>query len=88
MRQPYRGSTADPGKDHTSDRAGMKNPAQAMLITDDTVDSAISEYRPLLVIVGFTDSCGYCRLFNVTISELSRGFRADSLRNDKHAREQ
>jgi thioredoxin 1 len=54
---------------------GMKNPAQAMLITDDTVDSAISEYRPLLVIVGFTDSCGYCRLFNVTISELSRGLQ-------------
>ena len=54
---------------------GTKNPAQAMLITDDTVDSAISEYRPLLVIVGFTDSCGYCRLFNVTISELSRGLQ-------------
>ncbi len=43
-----------------------------MLITDDTIDSAISQYRPLLVLVGFTDSCGYCRLFNVTISDLSR----------------
>ena len=43
-----------------------------MLITDATMDSAISEYRPLLVVVGFTDSCGYCRLFNVTISDLSR----------------
>jgi thioredoxin 1 len=53
-------------------RPGTKNPAQAMLITDATIDSAISEYRPLLVIVGFTDSCGYCRMFNVTISELSR----------------
>ena len=53
-------------------RMGPKNPAQAMLVTDATIDSAISEYRPLLVIVGFTDSCGYCRLFNVTISDLSR----------------
>ena len=51
---------------------GLKNPAQAMLITDATIDSAVSEYRPLLVLVGFTDSCGYCRLFNVTISELAR----------------
>ena len=42
-----------------------------MLITDATIDSAISQYQPLLVIVGFTDSCGYCKLFNVTISELA-----------------
>ncbi len=51
---------------------GLKNPAQAMLLTDDTINSAISQYQPLLVIVGFTDSCGYCRMFNVTISDLSR----------------
>jgi thioredoxin 1 len=51
---------------------GTKNPAETMLITDDTIDSAISQYQPLLVIVGFADSCGYCRLFNVTISDLSR----------------
>jgi thioredoxin 1 len=43
-----------------------------MLLTDDTIDSAISQYQPLLVIVGFADSCGYCRLFNVTISDLAR----------------
>ncbi|HEX7445675.1 MAG TPA: thioredoxin domain-containing protein, partial [Methanothrix sp.] len=53
-------------------RPGMKNPAQAMLVTDATINSTISEYHPLLVIVGYTDSCGYCRLFNVTISELAR----------------
>lgn len=52
-------------------RLGTKNPAQAMLITDATINSAISQYRPLLVIVGFTDSCGYCKLFNVTVSELA-----------------
>ena len=50
---------------------GTKNPAQAMSITDDTINSTISQYRPLLVVVGYTDSCGYCRLFNVTISELA-----------------
>ena len=61
----------NPGKIIPLIKLGTKNPAQAMLITDDTVDSAISEYRPLLVIVGYTDSCGYCRHFNVTISELA-----------------
>ena len=50
---------------------GTKNPAQAMLITDATLNSAISQYQPLLVVVGFTDSCGYCKLFNVTVSELA-----------------
>ncbi len=52
-------------------RLGTKNPTQVMQITDATIDSAISEYRPLLVVVGYTDSCGYCRLFNVTVSELA-----------------
>jgi thioredoxin 1 len=42
-----------------------------MQITDATLDSAISQYQPMLVVVGYTDSCGYCKLFNVTISELA-----------------
>ncbi len=50
---------------------GNKNPDQAMLITDATINSAISQYQPLLVVVGYTESCGYCKLFNVTISELA-----------------
>jgi thioredoxin 1 len=50
---------------------GTKNPSQAMLITDATVNSAISQYPSLLVVVGFTGSCGYCKLFNVTVSELA-----------------
>jgi thioredoxin 1 len=53
-------------------KVGTKNPDQAMMITDATLDSAISQYQPLLVVVGYTDSCGYCKLFNVTISELAR----------------
>ncbi len=61
----------NPGKIIPLINPGLKNPAQAMLITDATIDSAVSEYRPLLVLVGFTDSCGYCRLFNVTISDLA-----------------
>lgn len=52
-------------------RLGTENPGQTMLITDNTMKSAVSQYRPLLVVVGYTDSCGYCRLFNATISELA-----------------
>ena len=51
---------------------GPKNPSQAMLITDKTIDAAISQYQPVLVLVGVMDSCGFCRLYNVTISELAR----------------
>lgn len=51
-------------------KEGKKNPYSAMLITDDTIDSAISQHQPLLVIVGFTNPCPYCELFNVTINEL------------------
>ena len=49
---------------------GAKNPSAAMLVTDDNIDSAISQYQPLLVVVGFTNPCPYCELFNVTLSEL------------------
>ncbi len=64
-------STQPTGKVIPVIKLGTKNPAQAMLITDATIDSAISEYRTLLVVVGYTDSCGYCKLFNVTVSELA-----------------
>jgi thioredoxin 1 len=51
-------------------KLGAKSPGEAMLATDDTMNSARSQY-PLLVIVGFADYCRYCRLFNVTVSELA-----------------
>ena len=50
---------------------GISNSSQAMLITDKNIDSAISQYQPLLVVVGFTNPCPYCELFNATISELA-----------------
>lgn len=59
------------GKEIPLIKVGTKNPAQVMQITDATLDSAISQYQPMLVVVGYTDSCGYCKLFNVTISELA-----------------
>ena len=63
-------SQQNPGKDITLIKLGTKNPSQAMLITDDTMDSAVSQY-PLLVAIGFADWCGYCKHFNVTVSELA-----------------
>jgi len=65
-----RAPTTIPGKIIPLIKLGTKNPAEAMLVTDDTMNSAVSQY-PLMVIVGFADYCGYCRLFNVTISELA-----------------
>jgi len=59
-----------PGKIIPLIKLGTKNPTKAMLVTDDTMNSAVSQY-PLMVIVGFADYCGYCRLFNVTVSELA-----------------
>jgi thioredoxin 1 len=64
-------ATAQPqGKDITLIKLGTKNPAQAMLITDDNINSAVSQY-PLLVIEGFADWCGFCKSFNVTVSDLA-----------------
>lgn len=51
---------------------GPKNPSQAMLITDKTIDAATSQHQPVLVLVRVMNSCGFCRLYNVTISELAR----------------
>jgi len=58
------------GRDIALISLGEVNPSQPMLITDDTMNSAISQY-PLLVVQGFVKWCGYCRNMNVTISELS-----------------
>ena len=65
-----RAHTTVPGKIIPLIKLGTKNPAEAMLVTDDTLNSAVSKY-PLMVIVGFADYCRYCRLFNVTVSELA-----------------
>lgn len=53
-------------------KLGIKEPDQAMLVTDESMDLAISQYQPLLVVVGFTNPCPYCDLFNSTVSELAR----------------
>jgi thioredoxin 1 len=58
------------GKDIPLIKLGKKNPAQAMLITDASMDLAISQY-PLLVVEVFANWCGFCKLFNVTISDLA-----------------
>ena len=50
---------------------GAKNPSQALLLTDATIDRAIAQHQTMLVVVGFTNPCPYCELFNVTISELA-----------------
>jgi thioredoxin 1 len=59
-----------PGRDIILTKLGEKSPSQAMLITDNTMNSAISRY-PLLVAEAFVDWCGYCKNLNVTVSELS-----------------
>ena len=51
---------------------GRNDPDQAMLITDETIASAISQYEPVLAVVAFRDTCVFCSLLNVTIEELAR----------------
>ncbi len=58
------------GQDIPLARPGLKNPKQAMLITDDTLNSAVSQY-PLLVVEGYADWCSSCKSMNVTISSLA-----------------
>lgn len=62
------------GRDITLSRLGIKNPSQAMMITDDTLKLAISQY-PLIVVDGFADWCSYCKRFNVSILELANELR-------------
>lgn len=65
------------GRDIALIPLGEVNPTQPMLITDDTMNSAISQY-PLLVVQGFVNWCGYCRNMNVTISELSEELKGQA----------
>jgi thioredoxin 1 len=58
------------GRDIPLAKLGLKNPSQPMLITDDTIDSAISQY-PLLVVMGYVDWCGFCKQLNVTVNALA-----------------
>jgi thioredoxin 1 len=58
------------GRDIPLAKLGLKNPTQAMLITDDTISSAISQY-PLLVVEAYANWCGFCKSFNVTVSDLA-----------------
>jgi thioredoxin 1 len=60
-----------PGRDITLTSLGGKNPPQAMLITDNTISSAESHY-PLLVVEAFANWCGFCKMMNITIDDLSR----------------
>lgn len=59
-------------------KLGTKDPSGVMQVTDDTIDTAISQYQPLLVVVGFTNPCPFCELFNVTVSELAIGLRGQA----------
>ena len=53
-------------------KPGTKNPDQAMLITDETLGSTLSQYKPVMAVVTFRDTCRFCSLLNVTIAELAR----------------
>ena len=59
------------GRDITLISLGAKNPSQAMLITDDKMSSAESQYR-LLVVEAYANWCGFSKMMNVTIDNLSR----------------
>jgi thioredoxin 1 len=60
-----------PGMDIPLAQPGLKKPTQAMLITDDTLKSSISQY-PILVVEAYEDWCSFCKSFNVTVSGLAR----------------
>ena len=69
-------ATPDPAGDKTQGTVislaepGAENPSRPMLVTDANIDSMISQHQPLLVVVGFTNPCPFCDLFNVTLAEL------------------
>lgn len=71
-------ATAEPAAQKTQGKAipliklGTKNSDQAMLITDETMDSAMSQYEPMLAVVTFSETCSFCSLLNITIAELAR----------------
>ena len=61
-----------PGKMIPLIKPGSKNPNQAMLITDESIGAAISQYQPVMAVVAFRETCAFCRQINVTIEELAR----------------
>jgi thioredoxin 1 len=51
-------------------RLGEKNPRQPMLVTEETLSSAVDQY-PLLVVEGYATWCGYSQMMNATLAELA-----------------
>jgi thioredoxin 1 len=52
-------------------KLGENKPALPMLVTDNTIASALKKY-PSFVLMGFADWCGYCQTMNATILDLSK----------------
>jgi thioredoxin 1 len=52
-------------------KVGVNNPAIPVLVTDQTIAIALKKY-PFFVLMGFADWCGYCRMMNSTVQELSK----------------
>lgn len=50
---------------------GVNNPTLPVLVTDHNIEAAIKKY-PFFVLMGFADWCGYCRMMNSTVLDLSR----------------
>lgn len=53
---------------------GIDNPGLPMLVNESNLDSAIGKY-PFFVLEGFTGWCGFCKMMNVTVLELSQDLR-------------
>jgi thioredoxin-like negative regulator of GroEL len=53
---------------------GIDNPGLPMLINESNLDSAIVKY-PFFVLEGFAGWCGFCKMMNVTVMELSQDLR-------------
>jgi len=55
-------------------KLGIENPGLPMLVDDSNLDSAIEKY-PIFVLEGFARWCGFCKMMNVTVLELSQDLR-------------
>jgi thioredoxin 1 len=53
---------------------GIDNPGMPMLVNESNLDSTIEKY-PFFVLEGFTNWCGFCKMMNVTVLELSQNLR-------------
>jgi thioredoxin 1 len=63
-------ATPSPPREIPLAKLGEKNPSLPMLANDSNIENAVKNY-PFLVLEGFADWCGFCRMMNVTISELA-----------------